>query len=99
MEALGEDNRVLGEDGLVEIAGSLSGATPRELAEALLREIGHRYPKALACDDATVMVLQANGRDLHFSFKQKLAALKRFAATFFGREGTPFPEFSLPNVG
>ena len=105
-EACGVDRQILGENGLLEIAKILPAAAPRELAESLLYEVGKRYPAALSCDDVTVMVLQANGRELEFSLLEKWRVARRYFSTLAAavRNGTekppfPYPDSTLANIG
>jgi phosphoserine phosphatase RsbU/P len=106
IEACGSDDQILGEAGLLEIASGLQATAPKGLAESLLWEIGKRYPTALSCDDVTVMVLQANGRDLEFSLAQKWAVAKRYFSALLRahRDGTekplfPYPDSHVANIG
>ena len=99
MEACGQDRQILGEDGLLEIARGLKASAPKEMAESLLQAIAGRYPAALACDDVTVMVLQANGGGLHFSLTEKWGAAKTYFWALFRalRTGAEKPLFPRPD--
>jgi phosphoserine phosphatase RsbU/P len=106
MEACGSDRRILGEDGLLEIAAGLKATEPKALAQSLLDEVGRRYPTALSCDDVTVMVLQANGRSLQFSLREKLMVAKGYFSALWRalRDGTekplfPYPDSHVANLG
>jgi len=103
MEAAGPDGQILGEDGLLQLVRGLDHASPKELAESLLRETDIRCPAALSCDDVTVMVLRASGRPLKFSLSEKLRAFGRFFKTLCaslrpGAERAPFPDWNLANL-
>jgi hypothetical protein len=106
IEACGSDRQILGEEGLREIVAGLQTTAPKGLAESLLSEVGKRYPAALSCDDVTVMVLQANSRDLEFSVTEKwLVAKGYFSALLCAlRDGTekplfPYPDWHIANLG
>jgi hypothetical protein len=50
------------------------------------------------------MVVRANGRSLHFSFREKLDAVGRFLKACFGSlnphaDRAPFPDANLANMG
>jgi len=92
MEAAGPDGQILGEDGLLELVRGIDHASPKELAESLLRETNTRCPESLSCDDVTVMVLRASGRPLTFPFVDKLAAFGRFL------KSPAFPDWNLANL-
>jgi serine phosphatase RsbU (regulator of sigma subunit) len=106
MEACGQDRKILGEDGLLEIARGLNAYKPKDVAESLLHEIAERYPAALSCDDVTVMVLQANGRGLQFPLREKWGVAKIYFSALFTalRTGSqkpvfPYPGWHLANLG
>jgi serine phosphatase RsbU (regulator of sigma subunit) len=106
MEACGADREILGEAGLLEIATGLQAGAPKALAEALLSEVVKRYPSALSCDDVTVLVLQANDRDLRFSLPEKWVVAKGYFSALARalRDGTqkpffPYPDSHVANLG
>jgi phosphoserine phosphatase RsbU/P len=104
MESRDADGEMLGEDGLLRIMRLLGDVEPEKLTETLLKEIGDRYPQNLSEDDVTVLVVRATGRQPSYSFREKLAAMGRFAGLMIRgvdprAERPPIPDFSLPNVG
>jgi sigma-B regulation protein RsbU (phosphoserine phosphatase) len=104
MESNDANGEMLGEQGVLRIARLLGDLAPEKLIEALLREIAERYPENLSDDDVTVLLVRANGRPLHFSLKEKLEALSRFARTLIGSlnpraERPPLPDAKLANIG
>ncbi len=104
MESNDANGDMLGENGVLRIARLLGDLEPEKLIDALLREIAERYPENLSDDDVTVLLVRANGRPLHFSFKEKLEALRRFSRTLLSSlnpraERAPFPDAKLANIG
>jgi len=103
-EARVGDGEMLREDGVLDIVRALGDVPPGRLTERLLAEIEARYPGGLAEDDVTVLVVRANGRELHFSFADKLRALWRLMGTLVrslnpGAERPPLPDANLANIG
>jgi len=104
IEARVGDGEMLGEDGVLGIVRGLPDAPLDQLTEKLLAEIEVRYPGGLAEDDVTVLAVRANGRELHFSFADKLRALGRLMGTLVrsvnpGAERPPLPDANLANIG
>jgi sigma-B regulation protein RsbU (phosphoserine phosphatase) len=99
IESLDSDGEMLGEHGLLRIIRILGDVAPDKMIETLLAEIEARYPENLSEDDVTVLVVRANGRQLRFSLREKLNALRRFAGALFRGERAPFPDANLANVG
>ncbi len=60
MESHDAGGEMLGEKGVLRIARLLGDTEPEKLIEALLKEIGERYPENLTDDDVTVLVVRAN---------------------------------------
>ena len=104
IESNDADGEMLGEAGLLQIIRLLPDVAPEQLIETLLAEIAQRYPENLSDDDVTVMVMRANGREAHYSFRDKLQAFARFAGTLIRSlnpkaERAPFPDANLANIG
>jgi sigma-B regulation protein RsbU (phosphoserine phosphatase) len=104
IESRDADGEMLGEDGLLRITRVLGEVAPEKLIETLLGEIEARYPENLSEDDVTVLVVRANGRELRFSWREKLWAFGRFARSLIRSvnpraERAPFPDFNLANIG
>jgi serine phosphatase RsbU (regulator of sigma subunit) len=104
IESLDAGGEELGEVGLLKIVHSLSDVEPHHLIEAVLKEIAERYPTNLSEDDVTMLVVQANGRELQVPFQDKLRAAGRFAGSLVhamspGAERPPFPDLNLANLG
>jgi sigma-B regulation protein RsbU (phosphoserine phosphatase) len=104
IESCDADGEMLGEAGLLRIMRLLGNVPAEELIETLLGEIARRYPENLSEDDVTVLVMRANGGQLHYSFGEKLRALGRFAVSLIRSvnpraERAPFPDANLANIG
>jgi phosphoserine phosphatase RsbU/P len=104
IESCDADGEMLGEAGLLRIMRHLGNVPAEELIETLLGEIAQRYPENLSEDDVTVLVMRANGGQLHYSFGEKLRALGRFAVSLIRSvnpraERAPFPDANLANIG
>jgi sigma-B regulation protein RsbU (phosphoserine phosphatase) len=98
------DGEMLGEKGLLRIVNLLGDVPAEKLIETVLREIAERFPDNLSADDVTLMVVRANGRLLHFSFREQLNAFGRFVKALFrslrsSAERVPFPDAKLANIG
>lgn len=103
-ESCDADGEMLGEEGLLRIANLIGDVPAETLIPRLLQEITERFPKNLAADDVTLLVVRANGDALHFTLREKLAAFGRFLKSFFrswkpGAEHAPFPDANLANLG
>jgi hypothetical protein len=104
IESYDADGQMLGEAGLLRIMRLLGNVEPDRLIEALLSEIGERYPQNLTDDDVTVMLIRSNGGTPHQTLIEKLKALTRFGGMLIrsirpGAERAPFPDANLANVG
>jgi sigma-B regulation protein RsbU (phosphoserine phosphatase) len=104
MESRDADGEMLGEQGVLRITRLLGELEPQKLVEALVREIGERYPDNLSEDDVTVLVVRANGRKLHYSLGERLRAVLRFTGSLIRAinpraERPPFPDANLANIG
>ena len=104
IESCDADGEMLGEEGLLRIVNLLGDVPAEKLIPSLLQEISERFPENLAADDVTLLVVRANGRSLHFSFREKLDAFGRFLKVFFRSLNTradraPFPDANLANLG
>lgn len=104
MESCDADGEMLGEKGVLRIVRLLGDIEPEKLIEALLREIGDRYPQNLTEDDVTVLVVRANGRQPNYTLGEKLRALLRLTGAVAGSirrgaERPPLPDAKLANLG
>jgi serine phosphatase RsbU (regulator of sigma subunit) len=99
IESRDADCEMLGEDGLLRIVRLLGDFEPQQLIETLLGEIERRYPENLSDDDVTVLLVRANGRQLRFSWREKLRAMGRFTRSVIRGERAPFPDANLANIG
>jgi len=104
IESCDADGEMLGEEGLLRIVNLLGDVPAEKLIPSLLQEISERFPENLAADDVTLLVVRANGRSLHFSFREKLDAFGRFLKVLFRSldplaDRAPFPDANLANLG
>ena len=104
MESNDADGEMLGERGLLKIIRALPQLEPPQLTQAFLAEIGRLNPGNLTDDDVTVMLLRANGGEAHYSLREKVSAVGRFAGSLLqslhpNAEPAPFPDATLPNLG
>lgn len=99
MESNDATGEMLGEDGVLRIARLLGDIEPEKLIDALVREITERYPENLSDDDATVLLVRANGQALRHSLGEKFKALLRFSRTLIGGGRPPLPDAKLANIG
>ena len=104
IESCDADGEMLREDGLLRIINLLDEVEPQKLIDALLKEITERFPANLSADDVTVLVVRANGGSPHYSFKERMGALARFARSLIKSlnpraERAPFPDLNLANLG
>ena len=77
---------------------------PQQLINALLKEIGDRFPDNLSEDDVTLLLVRASGGELRFSLKEKLWAAIRLAGSLIRSinpraEKPPLPDANLANIG
>jgi sigma-B regulation protein RsbU (phosphoserine phosphatase) len=104
IESCDADGEMLGEEGLLRIVNLLGDVPAEKVITSLLQEIGERFPENLSADDVTLMVVRANGRSLHFSFREKMDAFGRLLKAAFRSlnpraERAPFPDANLANLG
>jgi serine phosphatase RsbU (regulator of sigma subunit) len=104
IESRDADGEMLGENGVLRIMNLLGDVEPQKLIDTLLKEITERFPQNLSADDVTVLVIQANGGSAHYSFREKMAAMARFARSLIASlnpraERAPFPDANLANLG
>ena len=104
IESRDADGKDLGEAGVLRIMRHLGDVEPRRLIEALLKEIGERYPENLTEDDVTVLVVRVNGRPPHHPFRAKLGAAMRLIRSMIAAinpkaERPPLPDANLANIG
>ncbi len=104
MESYDADGEMLGEAGVLRILRLIGEVEPDRLIEALLAEIAGRYPKNLSDDDVTVLVVRPSAGPMHYSFREKLRAARRFGAAWVRSldpraERAPFPDLNLANLG
>ena len=104
IEARDPDGEMIGEIGLLKIVRELGDLEPQELTDALLLEIGKRYPENLSEDDVTILVARANGEKPRVPFKEKLWAQLRMIGSLIRAinpkaERPPLPDLNLANLG
>ena len=104
IESRDAGGEMLGEDGLLRIVRLLGEAEPPKLIDMLLREISDRFAGNLSADDVTVLFIRANGREPHYSLRDRLRALVRFAGSLIRAiqpqaERPPLPDANLANIG
>jgi sigma-B regulation protein RsbU (phosphoserine phosphatase) len=104
IESCDANGEMLGEEGLLRIVNLLGDIPAEKLIVSLLQEIAERFPENLSADDVTLMVVRANGRALHFSFREKLDAFGRFIKACFRSldprdDRPPLPDAKLANIG
>jgi sigma-B regulation protein RsbU (phosphoserine phosphatase) len=104
IESCDADGEMLGEEGLLHIVKLLGDVPAEKLISSLVQEITDRYPKNLASDDVTLLVVRANGGSLDFSLGEKISAFGRFLKTLFHSldpraDRAPFPDANLANLG
>jgi phosphoserine phosphatase RsbU/P len=104
IESCDANGEMLGEDGLLRIINLLGEVEPEKLIDTLLKEISERFPENLSADDVTVLMVKANGGSPHYSLREKMGALSRFAGSLIRSlnprsERAPFPDANLANLG
>jgi sigma-B regulation protein RsbU (phosphoserine phosphatase) len=104
IESRDADGEMLGEAGLLRIMRLVGDVEPQLLTKTLLREIKDRYPDNLTEDDVTVLLVRANGRKPHPSFKDFVWANIRFAGSLIRAinpwaERPPLPDLNVANIG
>ena len=104
IESCDSDGEMLGEEGLLRVVNLLGDIPAEKLIATILQEIAQRFPDNLSADDVTLMVVRANGRSLHFSFREQLDAFGRFLKAFLRSlnpraDRAPFPDANLANIG
>lgn len=93
----------LGEEGLLKIVRSLDVRDPSTLGRRLHEAVVQRTGGQPLDDDATILVVRANGVHEQYSFFEKLKAQLRFVGKLlwpFGwkNDPAPWPEVSLENL-
>lgn len=103
IEALGADGRMLGLEGLLEIARSLDPKRPENLIPSLLEAVSSPAEGNLQGDDVTVLLLRPNGMAPRAPVAERVKAPFRIMgglARSLHPGGTPpWPELSLPAFG
>lgn len=104
IESRDADGETLGEAGLLRITRLLGSAHPRELIDALLKEIAERFPENLSEDDVTLLVVRANGAGVSYPLRDKLWAFVRLIGSLVRAinpraERPPLPDLNLANIG
>jgi sigma-B regulation protein RsbU (phosphoserine phosphatase) len=104
IESRGADGEMLGETGLLRLVVDLGPVAPDQLIEKLLAEIENRFPGNLSDDDATALLIRANGTQPRYSIADKLGAAARFTSALVravtpAAEPVPFPDWNLANLG
>ena len=79
IESSDADGEMLGEEGVLRILKLLGDVKPEKLIDALLGEIGERYPENLSNDDVTLLILRANGGAQTCTLGDKMRAAARMA--------------------
>jgi serine phosphatase RsbU (regulator of sigma subunit) len=98
IEAKGADGRMLGEQGILKVAGGLDPSDPAEFLRALLAAI---FPATVAGseDDVTVLILRPNGLKPRVSAGVKMKAMSRLAMAALTCWLPGGPEFPWPEPG
>lgn len=103
IESRGADGELLGESGLLDIVRGMETSDPPRLIRAILASVGAAATGNLSQDDITILLFRANGRDRKVRLGRRLMAPLRVLGGVFGalrkREGLPWPEMSLVNIG
>ena len=104
VEANDANGEPLDEAGLLRIVRLLGDLPAGELIGALRNEIAERYAGNLDTDDVTILLVQANGKPLQFSFRDKVRAAVRLAGSLVRAlnpkaERPPLPDAVLANIG
>jgi hypothetical protein len=104
IESRDADGEMLGEAGLLRIMRLIGDVEPQLLTKTLLREITDRHQDNLTEDDATVLLVRANGRKPRPSLKEILWAQTRFVGSLVRAinpwaERPPFPDLNVANIG
>jgi serine phosphatase RsbU (regulator of sigma subunit) len=99
IESKDAGGEILGEHGVLRILRLIGDAEPQTLIGKLLTEIAGRHPLNLTEDDATVLLVRANGSKARYTLREKLGALRRFAGSLLRAERPPLPDMNLANLG
>jgi serine phosphatase RsbU (regulator of sigma subunit) len=104
IEARDAEGMVLGEAGLLELVQQLGAPGMRGPIDGLLKEISATHPANLSEDDATVLVVRANGRTARHPFSAQIRAAGRFVVALVRAldrraERPPFPDATIANIG
>lgn len=101
LEARGADGRLLGEEGLLELARGVEIGEPRRFVEGLMAGVERFGGKVR--DDATVLVIRPNELRPRTTWGERMGAGWRFVRMMMGRRGAgepiPWPEVSVVNIG
>lgn len=93
-EARNREGKLLGTEGICEIANSLNSVPPEMLIPQLLEAIRQMNPANLSSDDTTVMLLRANGSGVRFieNLKAPFRILREFWRARSRSEGDGVPK-------
>ena len=102
IEARLKNGTMLGSDGLLAVAQSLTDLPGPQLAEGLYKRVLELTGESHLDDDVTIVVLRPNGERTQAPFIQRAIAgvkfLAQLAASAFGGPTPPWPERSRANV-
>lgn len=104
MESRDADGEMLDERGVLRIVRLLGGMKPKDLIEALLKEIADRHAGNLSEDDVTVLVVRATAGESRYTLRDRVGAMVRFSKALAGSlhprgERAPLPDANLANIG
>jgi hypothetical protein len=104
LESHDAGGEMLGENGVLRILRLMGEVEPQTLIEKLLAEIEERYPRNLTEDDVTLVLVRSNGHTVHYSFGERVSALRRFTGSLIRAldpraERPPLPDLNLANLG
>jgi serine phosphatase RsbU (regulator of sigma subunit) len=104
VESRGSDGKMLGHEGLLDIARSVQVSDPATVVPGLLAAIAAKHPGNLTADDVTVLLFRPNGLGRRPSIARQIAGVGKLAASIArslrpGGEPVPWPDFKLPNIG
>jgi hypothetical protein len=100
---MAQRSRMLGEEGLLEIARSLDPAKPHEFVSQLIDRVIAFSGGVPPSDDITVLALSANTSRARASFRGQLGGLWEFLLALAnswrpGAPPIPWPELSVTNI-
>lgn len=95
--------RLLGQEGLLELARTLDPASPQTLTQQLVQAVHRRADTRELGDDVTLLVLRANGQFAEAPLADRLKAQMRLVGMIGrsllpGGETAPWPEMSKENI-